>query len=188
MSTREQLYFEVSARLQKVLGQDLIADNYVAIAEFVKNGYDAYAEEVTIEFRVSAPSASEHQIIILDNGEGMNYGEFKENWMAPGFSSKEAVSTEEGKRIPLGEKGIGRFAAGKLADRLHVYTKKSNEETWLHVYFNWSLFEDMRQPMRNIIIPYDYRSPRDFPYESGTQIVLDGLRINWLGQVPGPKV
>ena len=188
MPKKERLFFEVSARLQKVLGQDLIADDYVAIGELVKNAYDANASEVTIECQLESDNPAEHQIIISDNGNGMDFGEFKENWMAPGFSSKDKALPEGEKRVPLGEKGIGRFAAGKLANRLHVYTKKKGEDGWLHVYFDWSRFENMRQPMREVTIPYDERDPAAFPYDHGTQVVLDGLRTNWLGKVPGRKV
>jgi DNA mismatch repair ATPase MutL len=48
----ETLFFDPSARLQRCLGKELIADPNLTIAEFVKNSYDAGATEVYVEFKL----------------------------------------------------------------------------------------------------------------------------------------
>ena len=153
------LHFEPSARLQQFLGRELIADPNLAIAEFVKNSYDAGATDVYVEFRVDDLRPPEQVICISDNGTGMNLDTFTANWMHPGFSYKvDAVPSEGAKpradtpkarqdaRVPIGEKGIGRLAAGRLGERLHVFTRRRRNDPWLHVLFDWNTFRDMNVP------------------------------------------
>jgi hypothetical protein len=42
----QQLHFDVSTGLKRVLGRELITDDEVAIFEMVKNSFDARANEV----------------------------------------------------------------------------------------------------------------------------------------------
>ena len=142
----EPLRFRPAARLQQFLGKELIADPNVAVLEFVKNAYDAGASEVLIRFELSADPPT---LTIADNGTGMTLADFRSNWMRPGFSSKASIveprkvaagadeaERREGARIPVGEKGIGRLAAGRLGERLDVYTRRTPNRPWLHVEFD----------------------------------------------------
>ena len=189
-----------SARLQRYLGQELIADSNLAIIEFVKNAYDANATRVDIEF---ALSSSPSTLIISDNGEGMSLESFEEDWMQPGFSRKSITQSEGNQatesqpnrisrqlaRTPLGEKGLGRFAAGRLGSALDVYTRKSKSESCLHVEFNWSWFDDMYRSLSDIEIPYRLTDMEiDNLPASGTVIVISDLRLKWDGYVPGRAV
>ena len=79
------LSFEPSARLQRYLGRELIADPNLAIVEFVKNGYDAGASRVWIRFELTT---SPTVLRIGDDGTGMDLEGFRKNWMRPGFSAK----------------------------------------------------------------------------------------------------
>src|SRR5579862_6328606 len=128
------LRFRPSARLQRYLGRELISDPNLAVLEFVKNGYDAGASIVVVTFNLSG---SETELVISDDGIGMDFASFQENWMHPGFSAKSedapsAVrdrsisATASGPRLvnrtPVGEKGLGRLAAGRLGRIMDVYT------------------------------------------------------------------
>ena len=59
MSTQHKhgsIAFQPRARLLKLIGEELISDEVVAITELVKNAHDADATTVTISFRsVSTP-------------------------------------------------------------------------------------------------------------------------------------
>ena len=66
------LPFTVDSELLKELGEGLVGKPYIALAELIKNGYDADASKVTIEFY-----PKKDQIIVYDNGHGMNFDEFK---------------------------------------------------------------------------------------------------------------
>ncbi len=179
MEEKEQgdqtLHFEPSAYLQRLLGRELISNEYIAVAELVKNGYDAGATEVVIELSRDVPQS----LVISDNGTGMSLEEFNRLWMVPGYSEK----TEHGKaagRPLLGEKGIGRFAADKLARVLRVVTKKAGDEDALCVTFDWADFEDRTVMMRDVDIPYTRLSDPDLGrYRSGTRLELEELRKQW---------
>src|SRR5262245_44387196 len=107
--------FSPRARLLKLIGAELISDDVVAITELVKNGHDADASCVSIQFiRVTADDG---EIYIRDDGHGMHVDTLLTRWMQPAGSSKGregARHTAKGRRV-LGEKGVGRFAADKIA-------------------------------------------------------------------------
>jgi signal transduction histidine kinase len=176
-SSEDVLRFEPSAYLQRLLGRELLTNEYSAIAELVKNAYDAGAKEVTIELIKNVPQ----QIIISDNGRGMSFEEFERLWMSPGYSEKPEEALISGRPI-LGEKGIGRFAADKIAKTLSVITKKAGEKDALKVDFDWDEFEDRRKKMYDIEIPYSRVDDIYFgKYQSGTILELENLRKEWTG-------
>ncbi len=187
--------FQPSARLQRFLGRELIADPNLAIVEFVKNAYDAGANNVFIRFKLAEDDPT--RLVIADDGTGMDEQSFERNWMHPGYSEKAAdappghrVSAKTtGGRVPVGEKGLGRLAAGRLGDRLEVFTRRRVHDAWLHVDFQWDRFDDMTKSMDQIRIPYDYTSlPEDEIVATGTIIVISGLQQNWDGRVRGRPV
>ena len=62
--------FRPRARLLKLIGEELISDDVVAVSELVKNAHDADAASVTVTFRgVTGPGG---QIEVRDDGCGMN--------------------------------------------------------------------------------------------------------------------
>lgn len=197
----ESLTFSPAARLQRFLGRELIADPNLAIGEFVKNGYDAGASRVIVSFEIDGQSPAGQVIRIMDDGVGMTYAEFRDNWMRPGFSQKAGRLTAKPSRtaktaqermearLPIGEKGIGRLAAGRLGDVLHVWTRKSDRQPWLHVPFNWDDFNTMDTPLDEVPVQPDYDTPPPTPWPStGTIIEIRELTLNWAGRVPGRRV
>src|SRR5207302_9630977 len=102
-----RLFFEPSARLQKFLGRELIADPNLAIAEFVKNAYDAGATEVYMDFELKGVPKEQQSLTISDNGSGMDFAAFRSNWMRPGFSEKAKPTALEPSRRLLGRVPVG---------------------------------------------------------------------------------
>lgn len=191
-------YFAPVARLQRYLGKELIADPNLAVIEFVKNAYDADATEVMINFLVADRDKEKQIITISDNGIGLDETSFEKNWMHPGYSDKAEIvigsrETSEtsrpyapGKRVPVGEKGIGRLAAGRLGEIMHIYTRKSEEELWLHVHIDWRQFETMDKSINEIPIPYDFTHEiRGSGYSTGTRVVIEKLTTDWTGRLGG---
>ncbi|MHB1474341.1 MAG: ATP-binding protein [Dermatophilaceae bacterium] len=192
----EGMALRPSARLQKYLGRELIADPNLAIIEFVKNAYDAGASDVIVEFELASGPSS---LTISDNGIGMDEDSFRTNWLRPGFSQKSPdykgprdarpVAREAQRRAlnrePSGEKGLGRLASGRLGEVLEVWTRRTSRDPWLHVIFNWSDFDDMQQYMDQVPIPYDQDPPAGAPIASGTIVRIENLRQNWAGRVAG---
>src|SRR5438874_1908707 len=112
------------ARLLRTLGDELISSETVAVVELVKNSYDADATRVVVRF---CPPLAPGQgaLEIIDNGHGMSLETIRSTWMEPATLHKRHSTRSEarGRRV-LGEKGIGRFAASRLADFLEVTTRR----------------------------------------------------------------
>jgi signal transduction histidine kinase len=177
------------------LGRELIADPNLAVAEFVKNAYDAGASQVYLDFSLTGTSRQKSCLTISDNGSGMDRKDFLRDWMRPGYSAKSLKGASvprihaRVKRVPIGEKGLGRLAAGRLGDRLEVFTRKRVGDPWLHVMFDWSAFQNMNIALRAVNIPYDHRTePPSSRFMTGTILRICDLTIDWSGMIPGRKV
>ncbi len=175
----QTLRFTPSAYLQRLLGRELLSSDYAAAAELVKNSYDAGATEVTITLHRETPQ----MLVISDNGSGMSLPEFEQFWMSPGYSEKAdigGIEVNNETRILLGEKGIGRFAADKLAARLTVVTKKVGAEEALWVEFDWNQFDAREKKIWEIPVEYHLaKHPELAKYHSGTILQLTDLRRDW---------
>ena len=121
MTEREtiSLPFEVDAGLLVELGERLVARRSVALAELIKNAYDADASHVIVSFEeVTGSSGS---IVVLDDGSGMTLDAMKRAWMR--IATDDAKVRERSARFGrrrTGAKGVGRFACGRLASRLSL--------------------------------------------------------------------
>lgn len=144
-SQRDGLRFRPRARIMTTLGLELINSDTVALAELVKNAFDADAQyvliivtgEVTKEGLIEAETGT---ITILDDGHGMNEYVISSTWLEPatGFRRQSTV-TPCGRRV-LGEKGVGRFAAAKLGTGLELTSKTKNDEE-VRLNIDWSTFD-----------------------------------------------
>ena len=116
--------FKPKAKLLLELGNHLIKDEGIALFELVKNSYDADATDAVIEMR-NIDSVEKGEIVISDNGTGMSLDTVLGVWLEPGTDYRQkqvnsGLRTKKFKRIPLGEKGIGRFGAHKLGKKISV--------------------------------------------------------------------
>ena len=110
------LQFTVDARLLRELGERLVGQPHIALAELIKNAYDADARRVEITFEAD-------HIVISDDGHGMSEADFVGRWMRIGTGRKErAVRSPELKRPMTGSKGVGRLASQLLATELDLTT------------------------------------------------------------------
>ena len=100
------LTFTVDSALLRELGECLIGRHHVALAELVKNSYDADANAVLINF-----DPEDDTIEVIDDGHGMTYEEFKKFWMRIGTPHKSANPLSRKLGRPLtGSKGVGRLS------------------------------------------------------------------------------
>lgn len=110
------------------LGDQLIKNESIGLLELIKNSYDADATSVFVELK-NLENPSSGSIIIEDDGIGMDMDIIKNVWMEPGTDYKENLyneykRSEKFNRLPLGEKGIGRFSVHKLGNQIELITKK----------------------------------------------------------------
>jgi len=164
--------FEFSPKLIKFLGEELIHDKKIAIAELVKNAYDADASEVTL-------TVGDNEIIIEDNGYGMNSEVIRKKWLKVGDSDKSVSSkpSPKYKRLPIGEKGIGRLGVHKLGRKIQIVSKTS-EDPEINFEIDWNQFEHAShlQELSPILI-----ASRDLPEifvngTTGTRLVVRDLK------------
>ncbi len=174
--------FMPKARLIQILGEHLIKDATVGLIELVKNSYDADATSVEIE--MDSLNTGKGKIIIKDNGSGMNEEAFLNRWMNPASGHKE-IQKEDKKRtklgrLPLGEKGVGRFAVQQIGNNLKMFSKIKNDEEELSVEINWSEFEDHNKNLSQISIPYQLDAAEHFnKTKSGTILEISELKSAW---------
>ena len=168
-----ELPFSIESRLLRELGERLVRQPEVALLELVKNAYDADATRC--EIRVEGNDA----IQIVDDGVGMTLEDFTRGWMRIGTSSKgkRAESPRFGRPI-TGEKGIGRFAARFLGERLDLvsrsFDRERNATTRLEASFTWADF-DQEADLASILVPYVlFEDAKDAP--TGTTLLICELK------------
>lgn len=106
--------FTVDARLLGELGERLVGRPHIALAELIKNAYDADARHVELTF-------DSDRILVVDDGHGMTEDAFVERWMRIGTTAKSSQRHSPALRRPLtGSKGVGRLAVQLLAERLDL--------------------------------------------------------------------
>ena len=130
------------ARILCTFGNELTSSETVAVMELVKNAYDADATRVLVRFQ-GPLEIGQGRIEVMDNGHGMSLETIQTTWMEPAtlFRKHQQRSEQYGRRV-LGEKGIGRFAASRLANTLEVVTRRAGEDREIQALFDWSQFDD----------------------------------------------
>ena len=136
----ERLSFRPRARILQMLGEQLIGNSRLAIFELVKNAYDADATNAVITLKgINTPQMN---IEVEDNGVGMTFETIRDIWLVPAHDhkSKQKINNirTKGGRLPLGEKGLGRFAVHKLGNKIELITKHENSQNEIVVKIDWS--------------------------------------------------
>ncbi|HBO9053352.1 TPA: ATP-binding protein [Pseudomonas aeruginosa] len=170
--------FRPRARILQLLGDELIGSHKLAVFELVKNSYDAGANEVSVVLDLS--DSDNPRIIVKDDGDGMSLQTIQDVWLVPGNDHRKAQRESlirRGKyhRLPLGEKGLGRFAVHKLGNLIRLTTRAAGLPEYV-VEINWEDIID--QPfLDEAPITIKQRSPEVFVGDStGTLIEISDLR------------
>lgn len=175
--------FKPRARLLLQLGDQLIKNESIALLELAKNAYDADASVVSIIMR-QPDSLEDCYIEIEDDGFGMNADIVENVWLEPGSSFKqeqyeERKITPKFHRLPIGEKGIGRFGAHKLGNVIEMTTKRANDKE-VYVKIDWRQFLKEKYLEDVPIKIIEREQPEYFTNgRTGTRIVIKGFRKLW---------
>lgn len=156
-------FFEPTGRLIMSIGKDLIKDLPAAVVELVKNSYDADATYVNITYERKDNSL---EIIIEDDGHGMSTETVTGVWMVPSTDFKLREKKSPGGRIYQGQKGIGRYAASLLGNRLQLITVQDGIET--NAIFDWGQFNSDKKLSE---IPIDIKSSVSTA-PNGTKLII----------------
>lgn len=175
--------FKPRARLLLQLGDQLIKNESIALLELAKNAYDADASKVDIVMR-HPDSMEEGTIEIEDDGFGMTPDIVENVWLEPGSNYKQEQFAERRltpiyQRLPIGEKGIGRFGAHKLGNLIEMTTKSANANE-VFVRIDWTQFAEHRYLEEVPIRIVEREHPQHFVGgKTGTRIVIKGFRKPW---------
>jgi signal transduction histidine kinase len=154
------------------------------------------------------PDLSGPVIVVEDDGSGMTRDVIENGWLRPASTMKTVVKEtikqervkaiaqgklgaydklvaeikkERGGRIPLGEKGVGRFASHRLGRRLLLTTKVSQLDYEYVLEVDWDKFEQGEEgakDLETVGVSLSRQIPsRDYGAKgSGTRLVIYGGR------------
>ncbi|MGA0594588.1 ATP-binding protein [Enterovirga sp. CN4-39] len=180
------LHFKISSALKRVIGRDLITDEFVAIFELVKNGFDARAGRVDIVL-------DNGRLYIVDNGKGMSLQDITDKWLFVAYSAKrdgtedldyrDRIGTD---RAYAGSKGVGRFSCDRLGRTLRMQTRRAGAGNLVEVVsVDWDRFEqDAKEEFASVPLQHETSVAFDLPDQvdpmlSGTVLEIGGLREDW---------
>lgn len=127
--------FNVDAYTARLIGRENVAKLEGAVVELIKNTYDADATCCILYY-----DERTHILYLADNGSGMTETVIRNHWMTIGRSSKKESFISHKGRIQTGEKGIGRFALDRIADRCQMLTSTGEGIKKLLWTVDWSSF------------------------------------------------
>lgn len=191
------VHFKTNILLKNIIGKDLITDDNLAVLELVKNSFDAGSPMVSILFKniirhddnikLESPTSQTSQLIIKDEGAGMDEKDLINKWLNIAYSEKKERRENYG-RVQAGNKGVGRFSCDRLGRFLTIYTRKRNTN-YYKLFIDWRLFE--REGQQDILIQdinlriseihpdIFFKQTNYNPFESGTILEISYLREFW---------
>lgn len=162
----------VNKDVVKHLSIGLYRNYALAVKELISNSYDAGATEVKIRLDLK-----NKKIIIRDNGSGMDYPQFKNEYLRIGFYKEPAESLDELGRMRIGTFGIGFLAPLPYCRLMHVITKKKGGERSIEAtikaekFFRKGTWDIRREQVHYRIVK------SDLPKEEGETItVLEDIK------------
>ncbi|AYA89295.1 MULTISPECIES: ATP-binding protein [Stenotrophomonas] len=177
----ETLSFRPRARLLQLLGDQLIGSPRLAVFELVKNAYDADAEHVTVT--LSSLGTTQASITVQDDGDGMTLATVKDIWLVPAHDhrgvQRSKLKRTKLNRLPLGEKGLGRFAVHKLGDAIELVTRAPGEQECV-IQIDWAALI-AKEFLSEAEVKVETREPLVFTGDKkGTRLTIGELReANW---------
>ncbi|WP_323905776.1 sensor histidine kinase [Aeromonas caviae] len=173
---KKHVRFSVDGNLVKRLGEQLVAKKTTALSELIKNGYDADSTILDVFFEnTDAPGG---KITIIDNGNGMTKDALINGFMRISTSDKEENPiSPKFERPRAGRKGIGRFSAQKIGDKLTIITRTSSEEPYNIVTINWNDYSSKKNLIsisNSIEESFEYQG-----FEKGTKLVISETKEVW---------
>lgn len=175
METSHQL--KVQSHILRLLGDQLIGHDRLAVFELVKNSYDADASEVLVTLNLKEPKPN---VTIEDNGTGMSLDTLVNAWLEVGTDSKRSNAGKKRSvlfnRKPLGEKGVGRLAVQKLGQTLKLITRQAGGSEYEFI-INWgNLISSSKYLDEKLQVKIqENEKPQHFKSSHGTYIEISDL-------------
>lgn len=172
----DNVRFSTDAAIIDKLGRELVSRQETAVAELIKNGYDADATQVELIFKNAEDPGG--MLVVEDDGHGMTRQQLIDGFMR--LSSRDKVRepvSPKYERQRVGEKGIGRFATQRLGQQLVITTRTEDSPHALRVTIDWREFEGGRdlEEITNAIEEISEGRSRGH----GTTLQIQDLRDGW---------
>jgi len=166
--------FTVDAALLRELGERLVGKPHIALAELVKNCYDADASEVTLRFTPDS-------ITVIDNGDGMSPDEFKSYWLRIGTTHKQNTMRTAKNRPVTGSKGVGRLSVQFLGDEVEVASRSKKYAGQFTANVDWTGARKAGDLVKAgaSVTKLANASLIDGKYAHGTSVRISRLKKTW---------
>ncbi|MCM0019194.1 MAG: ATP-binding protein [Tagaea sp.] len=184
--------FRVDTKIFRELGELLVGRDSTALAELIKNAYDADATVCKVR-GTDLEDPKKARITIEDDGIGMGETEFRNGFLTIGSRSKttgDRRSPRFGRRY-TGEKGIGRLAIHKLGERIRIESRRWDERPTpsdrpgsaskgIIAKLDWRKIEAV-ETVDEVKDGLSVKPIRSLPKDQfcGTNIRIEGLRKGW---------
>lgn len=167
----KEINFTVDSALLRELGERLVGKPHIALAELIKNSYDADATKVVVTF-------DKGHLTVEDDGHGMTFSEFESFWMRIGSPHKEQQRRSRNLGRPLtGSKGVGRLSAQFLAFQLELRTAAS-PDAGLVARVNWKKAIDAGELTKAKAEFEERQLGSSFPKSSSKGTTIDMWELN----------
>lgn len=153
----------VSVKNQSIDSSGITSDYKAAISEYIWNGFEANAKKVSIEYTLNEAFGVK-ELIIKDNGDGINYDELGETFGAFLASKKNLLSLQIKSKA---NKGKGRFS----------FIAFSSNAEWHTVYKDNNVYKEydinMSSDKKEVI---DCSEPQlSDRQETGTEVIFTNI-------------
>ena len=183
MGKPQQGRMKVGSQIIRHLSKGIYSTPAMAIKELVSNAFDADANKVEIETNSASGS-----IVIHDDGLGMDYHDFDENFTFISKSSKiEKTKTPSGRPL-IGKLGIGFIAVSELCDTMVVSSSKKGAKSKFVATIDFTKFKNSenRDVEFSDISEFTLTNyPKDEQEDSFTHIELLGLSEGFKAKLAG---
>lgn len=124
----------VSVKNQSIDSSGITSDYKAAISEYIWNGFEANAKRVSIEYTLNEAFGVK-ELIIKDNGDGINYDELEETFGAFLASKKNLLSLQMKSKA---NKGKGRFSFIAFSSNAEWHTVYKDNNVYKEYDINMS--------------------------------------------------
>ena len=124
----------VSVKNQSIDSSGITSDYKAAISEYIWNGFEANAKKVSIEYTLNEAFGVK-ELIIKDNGDGINYDELGETFGAFLASKKNLLSLQIKSKA---NKGKGRFSFIAFSSNAEWHTVYKDNNVYKEYDINMS--------------------------------------------------
>lgn len=170
--SNDEFKFEFSLEVLNHLGRGLYRSFATVVAEAISNAWDAEATVVKV-------TIDKNNLVVEDNGKGMDSSEFQNRFLNVGYSRRDDKNNKS-KRNVIGRKGIGKLAMLSISEKVTIVSKKSGSEITGGVVNNSKLDDEIKKRGNYFLEGLTDAKKKNLfgtGKKSGTKIIFDRINI-----------